>query len=241
MGHNWDVTQVIAHRGASAAEPENSLAAFLRAVEMGSDAVELDVRRTADGVLVVHHDPITSTGQRIENSARRELAADIAHLEDALAACGGIAVNLEIKAPERDGGRGDDRPNAADHGHQVVDETMALLESLGGGPRWVVSSFSEDIVARAGNASPRVRTALLCERAEPSDIEVALAARCWGIHPGDRWVTRSFVNAAHGCGLAVNVWTVDDPSRQRELMAWGVDGIITNVPDVAITVRERPA
>src|SRR4051812_33810066 len=77
---------VIAHRGASKAERENTLGAFRRARAMGADAVELDVRRTVDGVLVVHHDPLPA-----------ELTPHVPTLGDALDACTGMWVNVEIK------------------------------------------------------------------------------------------------------------------------------------------------
>lgn len=245
------VTQVIAHRGASHAEPENTLAAFLRAVEMGADAIELDVRCTGDGTLIVHHDAVTPQGQIIACTARRDLDAEIPELGDALVACAGVAVNVEIKPPElapRSGpanpavGGGADVVGGAVGAYgleYVVDETISVLEGFGGGPRWMVSSFSREAVARVGRHHLAMRTALLCDTVDVEDIDAAAEQGCWGINPGDSAVTAAFVRAAHLAGLAVNVWTVDDPRRLEELMGWGVDGIFTNVPDLALRVRER--
>ena len=93
-------TQVMAHRGASRAEAENTVAAFRRAGQMGSHAVELDVRRTADGVLVVHHNPHLADGRLIASLAFAELRHDapqVPTLGEALDACDGMWVNVEIK------------------------------------------------------------------------------------------------------------------------------------------------
>ena len=90
-------TAVIAHRGASRAAPENTVEAFLTAARMGADAVELDVRRTADGVLVVHHDPRLADTRVIVATPYRDLPAHVPTLAAALDACAGMWVNVEIK------------------------------------------------------------------------------------------------------------------------------------------------
>src|SRR4051794_18219830 len=105
---------VLGHRGASAVAPENTVAAFARARELGADGVELDVRRSADEVLVVHHDPhlpgadphlsgadpdLHSAGPiaRASLSELRTAQPDLATLDDALTACAGLVVNVEVK------------------------------------------------------------------------------------------------------------------------------------------------
>ena len=89
--------QVLAHRGASAAEKENTISAFKRAVLMGSDAAELDVRRTLDGVLVVHHNATLDDGQIISQVKYSELPDHVCTLDEALDACVPMWVNVEIK------------------------------------------------------------------------------------------------------------------------------------------------
>ena len=89
--------QVIAHRGASRAERENTLEAFRRAGLMGADAVELDVRRTADGAMAIHHDASLSDGRLICELQAADLPAHIPLLSAALDACEGMWVNIEIK------------------------------------------------------------------------------------------------------------------------------------------------
>ena len=227
--HHDAVTLVIAHRGASRAEPENTIAAFERAVEMGADCVELDVRRTADDRLVVHHDPHLADGRVIRETNRAELPGHVPDLADALDACADIAVNIEIK----------NDPREPDHDpDDWVTEQLAL--TLGpGSARWLVSSFRWETVARCSDRLPAVRTAFLTSTLDPDTVVRTAEAGHDAIHPWDRIVDEATVRHAHSLGLAVNVWTCDDPARMRELMAWGVDGICTNVPDVALDIRRR--
>ena len=110
--------QVIAHRGASRAAPENTVAAFRRAAEMGAQAVELDVRRTGDGALVVHHDAASRpTAVRSASSPAPTSPTHVPAFAAALDACAGMWVNVEIKndprrtrlRPDRFDRRQDDR------------------------------------------------------------------------------------------------------------------------------------
>src|SRR3954466_8935464 len=91
------MVRVIAHRGASAAAPENTVEAFHLAKELGADWVELDARRTADGAVVVHHDAHLADGRAIVDLRRSDLPAHVCDLADALDACDGMSVNIEIK------------------------------------------------------------------------------------------------------------------------------------------------
>src|SRR5262245_27082175 len=88
---------VIAHRGASRAAPENTLEAFRLARSLGADAVELDVRRTRDGALAVHHDARLPDGQSVVDLSAAELPRSVPLLDAALDACAGMWVNVEIK------------------------------------------------------------------------------------------------------------------------------------------------
>ncbi len=223
------MTLVIAHRGASRAEPENTIAAFTRAVEMGADCVELDVRRTADGRLVVHHDAHLADGRAICDTNRTDLPDQVPDLAASLDACAGIAVNIEIKNDPRD-------PDH-DPSDRVVEQIAGELGP--GSARWLFSSFRWDTVTRCRELFPTARTAFLTSAIDTVTIERTAAAGHEAIHPWDRVVDEASVRHAHSLGLAVNVWTCDDPDRMRELMAWGVDGICTNVPDVALDVRRR--
>ena len=96
------MTQVLAHRGASNASRENTIDAFRLAGELGCDAVELDVRRTSDGQLIVHHDARLADGRAIVELSAADLPAHIPDLQAALDACSGMWVNVEIKNHPQD-------------------------------------------------------------------------------------------------------------------------------------------
>lgn len=223
------MTLIIAHRGASAALQENTVPAFLSAVEMGAEGVELDVRRTVDHQLVVHHDPRLPDGRVVAETACVDLPDHVPTLEQALDACAGAFVNVEIKNDP-------DEPDF-DPGDWVLHRTLALLERRGGGPRWLISSFRYDTIARCRLLSARVRTAWLVVGFDATVTERVAANGHDAVHPWYGAVTYDDVRGAHAAGLVVNTWTCDDPDRMRELMAWGVDGICTNVPDVALAIR----
>lgn len=227
--HDVAVTLVIAHRGASRAEAENTIAAFERAAQMGADGVELDVRRTADDRLVVHHDAHLPDGRAIRSVAAADLPTSVPTLTHALDACAGMFVNVEIK---------NDR-SEPDHDRSdwVADRVAVELERRGGGPRWLLSSFRLRTVDRCRQAMPTVRTAWLTEQMTEQEILRTVRGGHHAIHPWVGAVDEASVRLAHAHGLAVNVWTCDDPARMRELMAWGIDGICTNVPDVALAAR----
>ena len=89
--------------------------------------------------------------------------------------------------------------------------------------------------------NPAARTAWLTDGLAPERIERVAAGGHHAIHPWDAQVDEAGIRLAHRHGLAVNVWTVDDPERMRQLIAWGVDGICTNVPDIALAVRAGDA
>ncbi len=141
-------TQVIAHRGASRMARENTVEAFRLAAVVGAHAVELDVRRTADEVLVVHHDPMLPDGRLIAGLDAADLPAHIPSLTAALDACTGMWVNVEIK---NDPGEGDFDPTDS-----IADHTVALLQARAEDDRWVISSFRLETVdrCRAGTRDP---------------------------------------------------------------------------------------
>ena len=220
---------IIAHRGASRAESENTLAAFRRAGEMGADGVELDVRRTADDRLVVHHDPSLADGRLIRVTAFDDLPDAVPTLAAAIDACGGMFVNVEIK--------NDPTEPDFDATEWLAHRTVATLVPRGTHRRWLISSFRAETLDVCRRSMPSLSTAWLVDRPTDAVIGRAAAAGHVAIHPSVDRLTQDAVRHAHAAGLAVNTWTCDDPTRMRELIAWGVDGICTNVPDVAVQVR----
>lgn len=226
---------VLGHRGASAVERENSVAAFRRAVEQGADGVELDVRRTADGTLAVHHDEHLADGRRLLELGRGDLAGVVDELADVLDACRPLGlVNIEIKNWPEDGD--------FDAATSLVDAVADLLEARRElDERILVSGFHLGTVDRMRERLPEVATGWLLGLFEdPAPlIETAAERGHAAVHPHHLFVDERFVALAHDAGLQVNTWTCDDPDRIRELAALGVDAVITNVPDVALAALGR--
>lgn len=231
----FDQVQVVAHRGASRAERENTVLAFAEAARMGADAVELDVRRTADDVLVVHHDPRLSDGRAIVDMPAADLPAHVPTLAAALDACVGMWVNVEIK--------NDPTEPDFDPTDMVADATMALLMERDEPERWLISSFRIETVdrcqavARAAGAS--IRTAWLTTVVPDDVVEILTSRGHVALHPWVQLLGRHVLDQCHAAGIVVTTWTCDDPERMAELIDWGIDGICTNVPDVALSVLGR--
>jgi glycerophosphoryl diester phosphodiesterase len=226
-------TQIIAHRGASHAEPENTVRAFRRAADIGADAVELDVRTTADGVLVVHHDAELADGRRIAALDGADLPAELPTLDEALDACRGMWVNIEIK----------NHPGDADFdaASKIADATVAALHARPAGERFLLSCFHLDTIDRCRELAPDIPTAFLCAIV-PDGVAGLLAGRGHqAFHPWEPTITSALIDECHAAGLDVNAWTCDDAERMAELIRWGIDGICTNDPDVALAVRANPA
>ena len=222
---------VLGHRGASHSAPENTVAAFEEARAQGADGVELDVRRTADGVLVVHHDPaVEPVGllAAVDFAALRAACPDVPTLGESLAACAGLLVNVEVKCLPWE-------PDA-DPEHTVVRATIDAARAHPGGI--VVSSFDLGAIDEARRYAPDVATGWLVHGQDPG--RAARVAREHGhawVHPDRVAMLRdpnAAVAACHAEGARVDVWTVDDPGEIRALAAAGVDAIITDVPDLAL-------
>lgn len=221
--------QVIAHRGASRAARENTLEAFHLARQLGSDAVELDVRRTADGVLVVHHDARLADGRAIAEVPHSSLPEHVPTLAAALDACEDMWVNVEIKNDP-------DEPDF-DASESIADETVAYLVGRNEDDRWVISCFRVETVDRCRELAPAIRTAWLCTEVPADTAENLVRKGHIALHPSVKHLRRATIDSCHAAGLQVNTWTCDDPARMAELIEWGIDGICTNVPDVAVAVR----
>ena len=215
------------HRGASADAAENTLQAFSVARAQGADGIELDVRRSAEGALVLHHDAALPDGRVVAHTAQADLPAAMPTLARALDVCAGLVVNIEIKNSPFDPDHDPDRV--------VADQVVALLHERAGRDRVLVSSFDLRTVDRVKELDADIATGFLTFIDPIGRESVQLAARRGhdAVHPHEATVDAALVDFAHELGLEVNVWTVDDPSRLHALTAMGVDGIITNVPGVA--------
>lgn len=229
------MTAIYAHRGsAGPTVRENTLDAFGASAGFGADGVELDVRRTADGCLVVHHDIGIGGLGPISACRHRELPEWMPTLVDALDTCLqlGLAVNVEVKS----------EPSGPSHDpkQRCAAESAALCAATGAAVRIVMSSFSTAALAVVREVDAELSLAWLVGRvpvplAVPWSEGILATLGLEGVHPADSLVDAAYVEAAHADGLAVRVWTVDEPGRVAELAGLGVEAIITN--DVATALR----
>jgi glycerophosphoryl diester phosphodiesterase len=253
---------VVAHRGASGHAPENTLPAFELAIHQGADAIELDVRLTADGVPVVIHDPTlerttdrrgsvagvtlaqlrqADAGARFSPDGGRTFpyrGAGIAvpTLEEVLRAFPGTPFLVELKeAGAQDAVRRVLlQARAADRCVLASDETAAM-SSFGAEPFMRAASRQEISELYWGTMLRAIGPALLGRTDRPAAAYrlLSVPARYRGL----RIPTRGFVAAARELGCPVHVWTVNDPSLARRLWQSGAAGIVTNVPDRIRAVR----
>ncbi len=256
MDSRPDDPWIVAHRGASADAPENTLAAVRLAWEQGADAVEVDLRLTRDGQVVAMHDA----------TARRTAGAQIAVAGATLAELRTLDAG-SFKGPAW---RGEPVPTLREvlatvpAGRRVVLELKAGPELLGplaedlaaaqaaGGPgldRVVLITFQEDL-ARLSKARLRAASVLwLADPRHPRRGEgfdgairrmIATSSRA-GLDGLDLWahpgLDAALVREVHAARLALFVWTVNHPGEAERLMAAGVDAITTDVPGVLRGVR----
>ncbi len=228
---NDSMPLIYAHRGASVDHPENTLVAFREAVAQGADAVELDVRVTREGELVVLHDPRYPDGRLVWDTPADERPAGVPLLDEALDACASLLVNVEIKNIPGDLGEGVPHdPAAAD---PVIDLLVARAATRPQ-ERILISSFDPATLGRVRERSHLATGLLVFDlSADPMVVERAVDEGHVALNPWDPFVDAALVERCMGAGLELNTWTVDDPARHVELAALGVDGIITNVPAVA--------
>jgi glycerophosphoryl diester phosphodiesterase len=212
--------QILAHRGASNAARENTVDAFQLAARMGANAVELDVRRAADGRLMVSHDPLPD-----------DIRHDVPTLSAALDACAGMWVNVEIK--------NDPEEPDFDPTDSIADDTIALLLDRHEDGRWLISSFRMRTIDRCRALAPEISTAYLTVEIDEGVIARLVRKGHRALHPWYLSLTPEILAEAHDAGVQVNVWTCDDPTAMLELSGWGVDGICTNIPDIAIALLAR--
>jgi glycerophosphoryl diester phosphodiesterase len=220
---------VIAHRGASGYEYENSRAAFRAAKARGADAIELDIHAAADGVLFVHHDEVVS-GVHITRSTAAQVRAlrlpngeSVPALEDALAVIDpALQVFIEVKSlpPEFD------------------DRLLAAVESGGGGPggvggaRFAVHAFDHRVVRRLGLARPALTRGVLLASYPLRPLEALQDTGATVLWEEQSLIDAALVDELHGAGYRIYAWTVNDPEDMRRLVALRVDGLCTNFPDV---------
>ena len=223
----------IAHRGASGNFPENTVCAFRAAIDAGAEMCELDVQLSRDGAIVVIHDETverTTDGKgevaelTLEELKRLDAGAKfkggavkgerIPTLDEVFSATSGkCGLNIELKA------------GGLEHQvAQIMQARNALADSI-------VSSFDWEYLKNIQQLHFNIRVGLLAEE-KPVDLMMnAVAMRAHSINPRWDMVTSDLCKAAHERGLKVYTWTVDADARMRALIAYGVDGIMTNYPE----------
>jgi glycerophosphoryl diester phosphodiesterase len=200
-----------------------------------ADGVELDVRLTPDGELIVRHDPFPLDLAQLDPAemARLNTAPDLTTVLDA---CGErMLVNVEIKNLASDGG--------FDPTMTIVRLTIDELRRRGPDAldRWLISSFSWATIEACRAMAPDIATAFLCVSLDEPTVERIVAAGHRAAHPWERIVTASMVERCHAAGLTLNTWTCNTPERLVELERIGVDGVCTDVPARALAALGRPA
>lgn len=226
--------ELVAHRGASRERPENTLAAFAVALDRRAGGIELDVHATADGVVVVHHDPIPhgvypdGRSERrpiaqlgyVELSTLRFVGEAIPTLRDVLALVGDRAVvYVEIK------GAGIERA--------VVEVVRAS------GARCAIHSFDHEMIGRVRALAPEIPRGLLFDRGDADTMLREMAAHdARDLWPEASLIDDALVGAAHRAGRRVVGWTVDDRQLAAYLAALGVDALCTDdVPLIEEALR----
>jgi len=227
---------VIAHRGASAYVPENTMPAFELAVRQQADMLELDVQRSADGVLVVFHDDTT---ERWDGRVRPVGACTLAELQALDIAGAHVATLAEVCAFARERGV---LLNVEIKGLGIGAAVAQMLRAERVEELVLVSSFEAGALREIAVANPRLPRAYLMgnhtyqpavrlREAWPFAALRSIGATAW--HPAYQLPLLAWlIPRVRRAGYKINVWTVDDPVAMRRKIALGVDGIITDMPDV---------
>lgn len=241
--------EIIAHRGASAVCPENTMSAFERSLELGATGIETDVQMTSDGRLVLIHDETLSrTGgaegwvkdttydQLRTGDAGSWFHADFAgeripSLEELfkLVQGKGTLLNLELK-------------NGIVSYKGMEEKVIQAIRDWKLEEQVVLSSFNHASLVRCKRLAPEIRTALLYMEKLYRPYDYAAKLEASGLHPYKLAVTQEEVAAALAHGIVTYPFTVNDPAEMQAMMDMGVQGIITDVPDVLaslITVHAR--
>ncbi len=216
---------IFAHRGARALEPENTLRAFAKALELGATWIELDVYLVEGRLVVIHDKDLSRTtdgrGKVTQSSLEylRSLDAGkgekIPFLEEVLDLVDRRArINIEIKA----------RGTAA----AVADLIEGYVKKGWEYDDFLVSSFRHSEIRRFKKICPAVRTGALIKKPRRLGLGFARRAQAWSINISLEYVSPPFIQRAHTCGYPVFVYTVNTPADIRRLREWGADGIFSD-------------
>ena len=246
--------KVISHRGANVYAPQNTLPAFQKSLEMGVDGFETDVHLSQDGTLVLCHNYTidkTSNGKgSISQMSIGQLKAHdfgtyfspkfagtqiptLREFLELIVENGGLRVlNIELKSP---------RANET----SIVRDTIEMVKEFDLFDSLILSSFDPKLLAEAKRIDPTVKTGFLYSpnskvifRVYRNPLEVAKELKADALHPFSMYVNAELVRKTHEAGMTMNVWTVNSPRAIKRFASFGVDGIITDYPDVVKGVLE---
>ena len=247
-----------AHRGAASERPENTLASFARALDLGAGALETDLHLTADGHVVVAHDatlartagvPVTIARATLDELRRCDVGwgfvdrdgrrpfvgqgVRIPTLEEMLSEFPGVPVNVDVKQP----------------GLVMVEATLAVLRRLDADDRVLVTSFDDATLRAVRARGDRGRTGsgpldVLRLHSSPQALlsRQAFAGSAVQVPPamyGLRFDGAPFIERCHSLGLPVHYWTINDPAEAARLLDRGADGIMTDDPAAIAPVFAR--
>ena len=213
--------QIIAHRGASFLEPENTLRAVEKAIKMGADFVEVDVRMSKDNELVIIHDPdvnrTTNENGFVKDYTLQELKKldagqkeTIPTLDEVISGVKDkIGLVIEIKEPGAEG--------------KVLEKINENnLENV------ILTSFYHKSIKNARKMDPSVDAGIIFS-CQPVNVNQMASSACANvIFPGYKYLDEELIEQAHENGISVYPWTVDDPEIFERLVGMGVDSIVTN-------------
>ena len=215
---------VIAHRGASGYEVENTLAAFRAAAKLGADAVELDVHETADGAFLVHHGNMVA-GRHISQCALWELRGHalpngepIPMLEEALnVILPHLMAYVETKriSPQNDERLSD-----------IIDHSPAP-------PRVALHAFDHRIIQRFAARRPHTRRGIISASYPVNPVRCMADADAQILWEEWPFIDDALVHSVHAAGMTIYAWTVNDREQMDHLLRLGVDGLVTDMPDMA--------
>ena len=239
--------KVFAHRGFSGAYPENTMLAFRKAIEAGADGIELDIHESLDGQLVIVHDEslkrTTGVDKLVSDLPLKELVrikasktkddafeATLPSFEefcDFAANNGPFITNVEIKT---------NNTWYQDIEHKAVD----MVRAFGLQDRIIFSSFNWISVMRAKALAPEIECGFLYEDQKHLHLAAqALEAGIQYLHPDYNLLDDQTVAECRDKRIGLNVWTVNTEDRMRQLMAWGVNSVISNYPDMCLRLLDR--
>jgi glycerophosphoryl diester phosphodiesterase len=248
-------TLVAAHRGGAALWPENSLLAFREALALGVDALEFDLHMTADGEVVVLHDPTLDRTSTARGPVRDLRLADLASVR--LKARDGTVTDervstfvqvLDLAAPTSVELVPEIKIDATGQRYDGIEEkVLALLRSRGLLARATVQAFQRETIRRLRELEPKVRTMFLValadvERERVRPAEVVRRARDLGataLGMNHRLIDADVVSAARAAGILLAAWTVNEETDIRRMIGLGVDMVMSDRPDLVKRLREQ--